>query len=121
MSHVYADILINDYMTYSQYIDDIVISTAVMGVDRSSKPLYTNYEMYGITIGWRGVDIDDYKPLLDLMFHQSVTSTRNIIKNKNNCEIKFYGDYTEKDLIYTKRGRLYGLYKRVCNSTNNIQ
>ncbi len=111
MSHVYADILINDYMTYSQYIDDIVISTAVMGVDRSSKPLYTKYEMYGITIGWRGVDIDDYKPLLDLMFHQSVTSTSNIINRKSDCEIIFYGDYTEKDLIIPREEDCKGFVK----------
>jgi hypothetical protein len=32
------------------------------------------------------------------MFHQSVTGTSEIISNKSDCEIKFYGDYTEMDL-----------------------
>lgn len=99
MSHIYADILINDYMTYSQYINDIVISTEVIGVDRYSIPLFTNYEMYGITVGWNGVSFDDIQLFVDVMFHQAVTSTSDIIKTKSDCEIKFYGDYTEKDLI----------------------
>ncbi|HPY99058.1 MAG TPA: hypothetical protein PLZ06_08455 [Clostridia bacterium] len=99
MSHVYADALVKGYYKYSEYIRDIVISTGIKGVSRE------NYPPYGLHVTADGVferDWKDYcseKGIKEPPYHQAITSVSEIKSNKKNCEIFFYGNYTNRDLV----------------------
>jgi len=100
MSPAYADALIRDYETYSQYITDIVISTGVMGTNRRANSPTNPITPYGIIVGWKAsFNYFDHPGITDIMYHQAVTSINDIKKMKSDCGVTFLGDYTDQDLI----------------------
>jgi hypothetical protein len=115
MSYKYADALIRDYNTYSQYITDIIISTDVFGVDPNDYPPFTNIPSYGLHLGFSEEFTDMLKenPQLrsGLYYHQAVTSMSEIKIMKSDCEVTFYGDYTNKDLVVPKKKDCTGFIK----------
>lgn len=100
MSHLYGDALVKDYIDYSKYITDIVISTGRKGVNPTDYPSGTEYQPYGLKLMTLGRQQDsiwmDY-PIPP--YHQAITSISEIKSDKKNCEIYFYGNYTNKDLV----------------------
>ncbi len=111
MSHVYGDALIEDYHKYSQYITDIIISTGVKGEDWSKYPLNVKIPCYGINFGGYGLEgfyvkYTEYYQSHGMdspWYHQAVTSVREIKSMKKNCDITFYTNYTEKDLVVIRK------------------
>jgi len=114
MSYKYADALIRDYETYSQYITDIVISTGVKGVDPRDYPPFTNVPSYELHLSFDSGFANDIKdPLIFASFpyHQAITSISEIKRMKSDCEITFYGDYTNKDLVVPRQKDCKGFIK----------
>jgi hypothetical protein len=120
MSYVYADALIRDYKTYSKYIDDIVISTGTFGFDYHSLPLFTPVgdKLYGIALSYDGEFCNSLEnnaqAIYDIMYHQAVTSISEIKEMKSDCEITFYGDYTNQDLVVPRNEDCVGFVKGYC-------
>lgn len=91
MPYSYADNLVQSYSTYGQYVDDISISTDIVEITKTDMRL-------GISGGALLIGTPSYL-ITDMKFMQGITSIKEIIKQKDDCEIRFYGDYTEKDLV----------------------
>jgi hypothetical protein len=91
MPYTYANNLLQSYSTYGKYINDISISTDITDI--------TNTDIH---IGISGSTLLMGTPsylITEMKYIQGITSIKEIIKQKDDCEIRFYGDYTEKDLV----------------------
>ena len=99
MSHMYADRLVWDYNIYSRYITDLIISTGVKGfADENNKPYGLKVEAGGVLAkDWR--EYRNEKGIMEPQYHQLITSISEIKNNKKNCQIFFYGNYTNRDLV----------------------
>jgi len=91
MPYAYANNLVQSYSTYGKYIDDISISTDIVEIINTDMHL-------GISGSALLMGTPSYL-ITDMKYIQGITSIKEIIKQKDDCEIRFYGDYTEKDLI----------------------
>lgn len=91
MLYAYANNLVQSYSTYGQYIDDISISTDIVEIINTDMHL-------AISGGTLLMGTPSYL-ITDMKYIQGITSIKEIIKQKDDCEIRFYGDYTEKDLV----------------------
>jgi hypothetical protein len=118
MSHDYADALIRDYKTYSKYIDDIVISTGIFGVDTRLSTPHNPIIPYGISDGCNSEFFNNlengFQDMSDIIYHQAVTSISEIKEMKSDCEITFYGDYTNQDLVVPRTEDCVGFVKGYC-------
>jgi hypothetical protein len=90
--YIYADALIKDYPEYKQYITDLSISSEVI-----------EYTEHDISLGWSGEyfgrEPTTVTTIMAVKYYQGITSINEIEKQKDDCEITFYADYTYEDLI----------------------
>ncbi len=108
MSHLYGDALVNEYREYSQYISDINISTGIKGVNPADYPTGTKYQPYGLKLVPLGMQQDKVWMSLNVPpFHKAVTSISEIKRDKQGCEIYFYGNYRNRDLVKQREQDYY--------------
>jgi hypothetical protein len=107
MSHLYGDALVKEYHEYSQYISDINIGTGIKGVNPADYPTGTKYQPYGLKLMPLGMQQDRVWMSFNVPpYHKAVTSISEIKRDKQGCEIYFYGNYRNRDLV-KQRGRDY--------------
>ena len=108
MSHLYGDALVNEYREYSQYISDINISTGIKGVNPADYPTGTKYQPYGLKLMPLGMQQDRVWMSFNVPpYHKAVTSTSEIKRDKQGCEIYFYGNYRNRDLVKQREQDYY--------------
>ena len=108
MSHLYGDALVKEYHEYSQYISDINISTGIKGVNPADYPTGTKYQPYGLKLMPLGMQQDRVWMSFNVPpYHKAVTSTSEIKRDKQGCEIYFYGNYRNRDLVKQREQDYY--------------
>ena len=108
MSHLYGDALVKEYHEYSQYISDINISTGIKGVNPADYPTGTKYQPYGLKLMPLGMQQDRVWMSFNVPpYHKAVTSISEIKRDKQGCEIYFYGNYRNRDLVKQREQDYY--------------
>jgi hypothetical protein len=108
MSHLYGDALVKEYHEYSQYISDINIGTGIKGVNPADYPTGTKYQPYGLKLMPLGMQQDRVWMSFNVPpYHKAVTSISEIKRDKQGCEIYFYGNYRNRDLVKQREQDYY--------------